>query len=141
MAESIDLARACAAVFNCDKNGIEPLAQPLKIHPLLLGAEMDLVKASAVALEHLQKTVKKDSYPNVYKTLQLALTLPIGSATSERSFSAMRRIRNWLRSTMGGTRFSSLAVLHIEDDITTQLSPEGIVDIYVERKKRRLLLH
>ena len=29
---------------------------------------------------------------------------------------------------MGGTRFSSLAVLHIEDDITTQLSPEGIVE-------------
>lgn len=30
--------------------------------------------------------VKKDSYPNLDKMLQLALTLPVGSATSEGSF-------------------------------------------------------
>lgn len=146
--EAVELAQACAAVLRCDKNGIEPLiqkyAQPLKINHSLVGAEMDLVKASTVGdvtREHLQKTVTKAIYPNLYKMLQLALTLPVGSATSERSFSAMRRIRNWLRLTMGATRFSALAVLHIEGDITAKLSPETIVDVYAGRKKRRLLLH
>ena len=146
--EAMELAQACDAVFICDKNGVLPLlekyAKPLKIHPVLLGAEMDLVKASSstpVSLEHLKKTVTKDSYPNLYKMLQLALTLPIGSSTTERSFSAMRRIRNWLRSTMGQSRFSSLAILNIEHDLTAKLSPEKIVDIYDGRKKRRLVLH
>lgn len=59
--------------------------------------------------------------------VQLALTLPVGSATAERSFSAMRRIRNWLRSTMGQGRFSSLALLNIECDLTAALVPEDIV--------------
>jgi len=94
-----------------------------------------------VSLDHLKKIVKKDDYPNMYKMLQLSLTLPIGSATTERSFSAMRKIRNWLRSTMGDARFSSLSILNIEYDLTAKLSPETIVDIYDGRKKRRLLLH
>jgi len=43
-------------------------------------------------------------------------SIPVGSAQS--SFSAMRRIRNnWLRSTMGLERFSSLALLNIESDL------------------------
>ena len=135
-------------MLRCDKSGIEPLvqkyAQPLKINPHLVGAETDLVKAStvgSVSREHLQKTVTRAVYPNLYILLQLALTLPVGSATSERSFSAMRRIRNWLRLTTGAARFSSLAVLHIERDITARLSLETVVDVYAGRKKRRLLLH
>jgi len=48
-----------------------------------------------------QEQLKENYYPQYYKIVQLALTLPVGSATAERSFSAMRRIRNWLRSTMG----------------------------------------
>lgn len=73
--------------------------------------------------------------------LQLALTLPVGSPTSERSFPVMRRIRNWLRSAMAQDRFSNLSLLHIEKDLTANLSEEKIVDIYATRKKRRLLLH
>ena len=59
--------------------------------------------------------------------VQLALTLPVGPATAERSFSAMRRIRRWLQSTMRQERFSSLALLNIESDLTSALVPEDIV--------------
>jgi len=50
----------------------------------------------------------------VYRLVQLALTLPVGTSSSERSFSAMRWIKNWLRSIMNQDWFSSLAVLNIE---------------------------
>ncbi len=53
----------------------------------------------------------------------------------------MRRIRNWLRSAMSQDRFSDLSILHIENDLTENLSGEKIVDIYANRKKRRILLH
>lgn len=146
--EAMDLAAACDAVIKCEKKGIEPLLSTyasLKIvHPQLVTAEMDLIKyavQSPINLKDLQKEVSKESYPNFFPLLQLALTLPIGSATSERSFSAMRRIRNWLRSTMIQERFSDLALLHIEGDLTAKLSIEKIVDIYASRKKRRLMLH
>jgi len=146
--EAMALSVACDAVLNCDKNGIGPLlsmyASSFKIHPQLVAAEMDLVKcaiASPITLKKLQDEVRKDRYPNFYRLLQLALTLPVGSATSERSFSVMRRIRNWLRSAMAQDRFSNLSLLHIENDLTANLSEEKIVDIYATRKKRRLLLH
>ncbi len=132
MGETIDLAKACDAVFKCEKVEIDHLlkkyAEPLCIHPLLVRVETDFAKASAtvtpVAFTNFQNTVKKGTYPNLYKLLQLALTLPVGSATSERSFSAMRRIRNWLRTTMSEHRFSDLGILHIEAEITATLSPE-----------------
>ncbi len=34
----------------------------------------------------------------------------------------MRRIRNWLRSAKSQDRFSDLSILHIENDLTANLS-------------------
>ena len=44
--------------------------------------------------------VFKDMLPTVHQLLQLYLTLPITSATSERTFSAGRRLFTYLRSSM-----------------------------------------
>jgi len=53
----------------------------------------------------------------------------------------MRRIRNWLRSTIGQERFSSLALLNIESDLTgALLVPEDIVRQYATTGNRCLLL-
>ncbi len=59
----------------------------------------------------------------------------------KKQISVMRRIRNWLRSAMSQDRYSDLSILHIENDLTANLSGEKIVDIYANRKKRRILLH
>ena len=64
--ESMELARAYAAVLTCDENWIDPLLQKytpaLKVNPLLVVVEMKLVKAIAdapISMEHLKKAVKK----------------------------------------------------------------------------------
>ena len=46
----------------------------------------------------------------------LFLTLPVTVATAERSFSKLKLIKNYLRSTMGQERLSGLAMLSIEND-------------------------
>lgn len=94
-----------------------------------------------ITFDVIQHELTEDIYPQYYRMVQLALTLPVGSATAERSFSAMRRIRNWLRSTMGQGRFSSLALLNIECDLTAALVPEDIVLKYASSGTRRLQLH
>ncbi|CAC5401909.1 unnamed protein product [Mytilus coruscus] len=43
-----------------------------------------------------------DLYPSVHRIIWILLTVPVSSATSQRSFSAMRRVKSYLRSTMGG---------------------------------------
>ncbi len=53
----------------------------------------------------------------------------------KKKISVMRRIRNWLRSAMSQDRFSDLSILHIENDLTANLSGEKIVDTYANRKR------
>ena len=57
-----------------------------------------------------------DIYPNVYILLTVLGTLPVSTATSERSFSAMRRLKTYLRSSIGNERMTGLALLSIHKD-------------------------
>ena len=66
----------------------------------------------------MAEIVSPNTFPNLYKLLNVAYTIPISSATCERAFSAMRRVKNWLRSTMLQDRFSNLSLLSIERDLT-----------------------
>jgi len=143
---SLTLAKSIDALLQCDKNGIKALvdkySESLQINPQVLASEMELFASmeSIITLDVIQNELTVDVYPQYYKMVQLALTLPVRSATAEKSFSAIRRIRNWLRSTMGQERFSSLALLNIECDLTAALDPEDLVVMYANSGKRRLQL-
>ena len=52
-------------------------------------------------VEKLVSTRKHETYPLVYLLIKLALTIPIATTTVERSFSAMKYIKNELRNRMG----------------------------------------
>ncbi len=52
----------------------------------------------------------KNSFPGIHSLIQIFLTVPVSSATAERSFSALRKIKSYLRSTMGEERLSGLVV-------------------------------
>lgn len=43
---------------------------------------------------------KESTFPNVFKMLQVAHTIPVSFATCDRSFPTMRRLKNWLRASM-----------------------------------------
>jgi hypothetical protein len=48
----------------------------------------------------------------------IALTIPISSATLESSFSDMKKIKTWLRTSLIHDWFSDLSILYIEKDIS-----------------------
>ena len=54
--------------------------------------------------------------PLITKLVRIFLTIPITSASAERSFSCLRRLKNYMRS--GQNRLSSLSFLNIERDIS-----------------------
>ena len=41
----------------------------------------------------------------------------MSSCEAERSFSALRRIKSYLRSTMSSERFAGLALMHLHSDV------------------------
>lgn len=46
------------------------------------------------------KLCSAETFPNIRTALVLLLTLPVSTATAERSFSVLRRLKTYLRSTM-----------------------------------------
>lgn len=55
----------------------------------------------------------RGEYPDVCNLTKLLLVSPASSAEAERTFSALRRLKTWLRTTMTETRLNSVTVCHI----------------------------
>jgi hypothetical protein len=51
--------------------------------------------------------------PKIQAVLLKSLALPVSTATIERSFSTLRRVKTWLRSTMSESRLSGLCMLSV----------------------------
>lgn len=78
-----------------------------------------------------------DLYSNLSIALRLLLTLPVSVASGERSFSALKLIKNYMRSTMGQERLTGLALMSIERDVRQSLDMEDIVIAFAENKARK----
>jgi hypothetical protein len=53
-----------------------------------------------------------------YHLVYIMWTMPVTSATAERSFSVLRRLKTYVRTTMNNDRLSSLALMHIHRDFS-----------------------
>ena len=60
-------------------------------------------------------------FPQVERLLRLLLVCPATSCTTERSFSALRRLKTWLRTTMTQQRLNAVAVCHVHQEILDSL--------------------
>ncbi|XP_072161308.1 zinc finger MYM-type protein 1-like [Bemisia tabaci] len=76
-------------------------------------------------------------YPNVDIALRMILATPVTNCSAERSFSTLRRVKNYLRSTMGMARLTGLALLTIEQRITGQIDYEDVIDDFANKKARK----
>ena len=67
---------------------------------------------SQVNQESLQELLSAKDYPSMHSAIQVILALPATIVEAERSFSCMKRVKTWLRSTITSDRLSDLCVLH-----------------------------
>ena len=75
----------------------------------------------------LELTPLKAVFPTLLKTIQIALMICVSTAQCERSFSALKQIKTYLRSTMTEQWLTDLAILSIEKELTNELSLNAIV--------------
>ena len=64
----------------------------------------------------------RGAFPSLVKLIQIALTIAVSTAHCERSFSTLKRIKSYLRSTMTQQRLVNLAILSIEKELSQGLS-------------------
>ncbi|ESR44579.1 TTF-type domain-containing protein [Citrus sinensis] len=86
----------------------------------------------------LVSTRKATIFPLVYRIIVLVLTLPVSTATTERSFLAMRIVKTRLRNKMEDEFLTDSLIIYIEREIAEKLSIESIVNEFRDMKERRI---
>ena len=71
---------------------------------------------------------------------KLYLTIPISSAAAERSFSRLKLIISYLRSTMTEHRLSGLAMISIERESGSKIDLDRVINTFACMKPRRKAL-
>ncbi|XP_042400838.1 uncharacterized protein LOC121990842 [Zingiber officinale] len=85
----------------------------------------------------LVKTRKSEVYPLVFRVLTLILTLPVSTATTERSFSAMNIVKTRLRNKMEDEFLNDCLLVYIEKQIAKKFSIDSLVDDFRDMQERR----
>jgi len=91
-------------------------------------------------LDHL-RTLSQDQrmlLSEVVKLTELLVVMPATNATSERSFSSLRRLKTYLRSRMGQERMNHLLVLQTHSERVSKLDLRAIANDFVSKSERRL---
>lgn len=84
--------------------------------------------------------------PEFYKLLCLIVTIPVTSASVERSSSALKRIKFFSRNTISQDRLKNISLISIEKRFIKQLTQqttfyEEIIDVFANQKDRRIPLN
>lgn len=74
-------------------------------------------------------------FPNIRKLLEILATLPVSTATAERTFSTLRRLKTYLRNTTGEDRLTGLALLSIQKEI--EVDPNEVVRRFSLTSRRK----
>ncbi|XP_013791046.1 uncharacterized protein LOC106474896, partial [Limulus polyphemus] len=78
-------------------------------------------------------------YPNTYICFKIYMFLMITNFLGERSFSALKRLKTYLHSTMNDEKLSHLALMHIESDMLRSVDLHAVIDTFVNQRIRTFL--
>ncbi|KAF2900534.1 hypothetical protein ILUMI_05652 [Ignelater luminosus] len=81
-----------------------------------------------------------ETFSESVKLLKILCTLPMTIVESERCFSTLKRVKTFMRNTMGQSWLSSLAMLSIEKSFikNSQHFNELVIDYFANQKDRRI---
>lgn len=75
-------------------------------------------------------------FPLTKKLLIILATLPVSTATPERCFSTLKRLKTYLRNKTGDERLTGLALMSTHRDLAVQIDSEEVIDKLAIRCKR-----
>ena len=137
-----ELTEQCAALSSTlQYDGHSDLDGTQLAHELLYLPDMPSKKMTQLdLLQFIHEKELAEIYPNLWTALRVSLTLPVTVASAERSFSKLKLIKTYLRSTMSQERLSGLAVISINHQLANQISYDDIIDDFASKKARKARL-
>ena len=151
--ENVELMKAiqaCSPDSNnfLDPDCLNPMVEAYKLDRDSVGMEAILARRSLKEkeMDDLSDAIRelyplKSAFPTLFKLLHIALTIVVSTAECERSFSALKRIKTYLHSTMLNERLCDLAILSVEKEISKNLALDEVIDLFAAMDcNRRIVL-
>ena len=84
------------------------------------------------------KLMDRELFPNIALMLRVMCTIPVTTCECERSVSALRCLKTYMRSSMSQDRLTGLALLHVH--YSMEIDINEVVNIFGRKHPRRLTL-
>lgn len=128
-----DLCNTLTSGSQCDLNNGELILE-MQYFPPMAKQNMTTLEL----LVFLEEKNLKEIYPNLWIALRIAVTTPVTVASAERSFSKLKLIKTYLRSSMSQERLNGLAIISIKGEMSKQVSYDETINAFVACKTRRV---
>ncbi|KAI4970373.1 hypothetical protein ZWY2020_001287 [Hordeum vulgare] len=132
----VELRKCCAKFVEAFSRGVvelDELFSELRMLQITL-ADSDV---PLHAMEIFEYVIDIGCFPNILIAYRILFTVPVTVASAERSFSKLKLLKNYLRSTMSQERLNGLATLCIEKDKLDEINVDVIIDDFASRSVRR----
>lgn len=94
-------------------------------------------KETLILLTWLKENELNSVYPNIDIALRMCVCMATSNCSAERSFSTLKRTKNYLRTNTSQHKLNALALLNIESEILKGINFDHIIDVFAEKKCRR----
>lgn len=128
-----------AKFYETDINGRELFCDICDCR-MLLNTRQDNKPQNPLQLLSFLISYGEDVFPNLRIALQILLTVGTSIASCERSFSKLKLILSYLRSSMSQERLNDLTLLSVERETFSKLDFEDVIDKFAAQKARKVLL-
>ena len=118
---------------HCDIYGDE-LFQELRHLKTLLPKD---VTKSIDILNTIKSYWEEDGFQTVWVAYRILLTILVTVVSAERSFSKLKLIKIYLRTTMSQERLSGLAMISIENEYLDKLNYDDLIEDFASKNARR----
>jgi len=89
-------------------------------------------------IEILKFLKRHDCFPNASIAYRVLLTILVTVASVERSFSKLKLLKSYLRSTMTQQRLNDLATIALESGLLEKIDYEHIIEDFISRNTKRM---
>ena len=91
-------------------------------------------------LDILKFVKRMGCFPNALIAYSILLTIPVTVASAERSFSKLKLLKTYMRSTMTQERLNGLATIALENDVLEKIKYENIIEDFISKNTRRMMI-
>ena len=127
---------AFASIYECN---IDDLGHEVHQMKRILEREVTSGMQKPSSIVELTKIIEpfKEVFHELFRLCKIAIAIPVRTASCERSFSTLKLVKTYLRSTMDDDRLSNLGVLSVESRRAKSLDLEEFVNRFAANHKHR----